>query len=86
MELSKLKKELIKDFKLKSIDLQEVNILLCEALDVKLEDLLKIENISEKQAKIVKKTAKIRQDGMPIQKIFKRAYFFDYVFYINKNV
>ena len=86
MELSKLKKELINIFKQCNIDLQEVNIFLCEALEVKLEDLFKIENITENQAKKIKNFAKKRQNGIPIQKIFKRAYFFDYVFYINENV
>ena len=86
MNLFELKKELCQAFIKANIDKQEVDILICEALDIRLDDLYKTTSISQKMAQKVKKMAKKRLNGMPIQKIFKRAYFFDYVFYINNNV
>lgn len=86
MKLSELKFELQQSFKQSKIDRREVDILLCETLGVRFDELYKIEEIDKKMAKKVKNFAKKRQNGMPIQKIFKRAYFFDYVFFVNKNV
>ena len=86
MKLSKLKIQLAKSFKQKKIDSNEVNILICEALGVKFEDLFKIESLTSNQVKKIKYYANQRLSGKPIQKIFKRAYFFDFVFYVNNNV
>lgn len=86
MNLFELKKELCQAFIKANIDKQEVDILICETLGMRFEDLYKTSQISQKMVQKVKKMAKKRLNGMPIQKIFKRAYFFDYVFYINNNV
>lgn len=86
MKLIDLKIKINKMFKENNIDTNEANILLCETFCVKLDDLLKTENIGEQQAKKAIMFAKRRVAGEPIQKIFKRAYFFDYVFYVNNNV
>ena len=86
MKLLELKRELCQSFDVAKIDRQEVDILLCETLGISFSDLYKIDQIDAKIAQKVKKMAKKRQNGMPIQKIFKRAYFFDYVFFVNNNV
>ena len=86
MEYLKYKKQIENIFVKNNIDKAEVNILFCEALNLKFEDLLKLDEISNKQKNRIDRFVKIRTQGKPIQKIFKRAYFFDYVFHINNNV
>ncbi len=68
------------------IDKSEVNIIFCEALNLSYADLLKRTEIEPKEMRLLEKVLKKRMKGCPIQKIFKRAYFFDYVFYVNKSV
>ena len=86
MKLLELKRELYQQFGQAKIDKQEVDILLCEVLNIKLEELYKLEQVDKQTVQKVKKFAKKRLSGMPIQKIFNRAYFFDNVFFVNNNV
>ena len=86
MDLFEYRKNLKHIFAQNSIDEQEVDILLCEALQVGFADLFKGGDISQKDAKKIQSAVKKRLLGEPIQKIFHRAYFFDFVFYVNKNV
>ena len=86
MELKAYKKEVEKIFLQNNIDKQEVNILFCEALNLSTTKLLMQETISQKQKKTIERAIKKRLTGTPIQKIFKRAYFLNYVFFVNKNV
>lgn len=80
------KKDIENQFVQNNIDSSEVNILFCEALNLQRVELLTKTKISVKEQKKVLFYAKKRLLGMPIQKIFKKAYFFEYVFFINNNV
>ncbi len=80
------KKRLIELFKKNNIDLQEVNILFCEVLNCTQADLLTKVDLSVAEQKKLNYAVKKRLEGMPIQKIFRRAYFYDLVLYINNNV
>lgn len=86
MNLFECRKNLKHIFAQNSIDEQEVDILLCESLQVSFADFFKGGDISQKDAKKIQSAVKKRLLGEPIQKIFHRAYFFDFVFYVNKNV
>lgn len=80
------KKNLIELFKKNNIDLQEVNILFCEVLNCTKADLMTKTDLSVAEQKKLNYAVKKRLEGMPIQKIFRRAYFYDLVLYINNNV
>ena len=80
------KKNLIELFKKNNIDLQEVNILFCEVLNCTKAELMTKTDLSVAEQKKLNYAVKKRLEGMPIQKIFRRAYFYDLVLYINKNV
>lgn len=86
MNIFEYKKEIEKKFLTHNIDKNEVNILFCEALNIDYTKLLTIKDISSQQKKQIEMAVKKRIKGEPIQKIFKRAYFFGYEFYVNKNV
>lgn len=78
--------QVINMFKQKNIDVLEVNILFCEALNCSKVDLLSKSKITNKEKFIINRAVKKRLKGMPIQKIFKRAYFYGNEFFINKHV
>lgn len=80
------KKNLIALFKKNNIDLQEVNILFCEVLNCTKAELMTKTDLSVAEQKKLNYAVKKRLEGMPIQKIFRRAYFYDLVLYINNNV
>lgn len=86
MEFLKYKKGIEKIFDEHNIDKAEVNILFCEALNISRVDLLKLTDISQSSAKKIYKFVEKRVHGMPIQKIFNKAYFFEYEFFVNNNV
>ena len=55
-------------------------------MNLSLSDLLKKTDFSAKEKAKIHRAVKKRLSGMPVQKIFKRAYFYGEVFYVNKNV
>lgn len=85
-DLIAYKKNIIDKFKQHNIDVSEVNILFMEALNLSKLQLLQKSSLTNSEKKIIDKCIKKRLKGMPIQKIFKRAYFYGLEFYINKNV
>lgn len=86
MKLLKCKESVAKIFKSNKIDANEVDIVFCEVLNIDLPKLLLTTDIDKKDWQKVKNAVKKRLSGMPVQKIFKRSYFFDMVFFVNKNV
>ncbi|MGN1221904.1 MAG: peptide chain release factor N(5)-glutamine methyltransferase, partial [Christensenellales bacterium] len=86
MKLIDCKKQIIDIFKKSNIDLQQVNILFCEVLNCSTAELLTRTELTSKEYKKIMSAVKKRLDGMPIQKIFKRAYFFGLTFKVDKNV
>lgn len=86
MNLSDYKKKVQKQFLENGIDSSEVNILFCEALNLSRAELLQKNDLQQIEKIKIERAVKKRLAGMPIQKIFKRAYFYGYTFYVNKNV
>ena len=73
VDLKEYKKNVEIIFKNNHIDVGEVNILFCEAFNCKQSELLLKKEISKKDQKRINGFIKKRLEGMPIQKIFKRA-------------
>lgn len=86
MKLTEYRKKIKGIFVQNKIDAKEADILICEALGVNFVDLFGIDSITHASEKKIATAVKKRLVGEPIQKIFHRAYFFDFVFYVNKNV
>lgn len=86
MKLLDCKKHVIDIFKKSDIDLQQVNILFCEVLNCSPAELLLKNEISNRDYKNILKAVKKRINGVPIQKIFGREYFYGLNFKVNKNV
>ena len=84
--LLQFKRETEQLFQKNNIDKDEVNILFCEALNISLSQLLLKETITAKELQKLSKKIDLRLSGMPITKIFKKAYFYGDEFYINSNV
>ena len=85
-DFKKYKKSIEELFLTNNIDREEVNIFFCEFFNCSLPELLLINSITKKQKSKIDMLVKKRLKGCPIQKIFKRAYFFDYTFFVNNNV
>lgn len=86
ISLKSYKKEIEKVFQKQNIDAEEVNILFCEVLDLSLSKLVFKTEITAKEKSKIDVAVKKRLMGIPIQKIFKRAYFYGYTFFVNNNV
>ena len=84
--LREFKREIEDLFLKNNIDKNEVNIIFCEALNLTLPQLLLKENLSTKEQKKINRVVLLRLQKKPIQKIFKRAYFFGQTFFVNNNV
>lgn len=69
-----------------NIDLFDVDVLISEVLNVPLSKLFLLEKINENSYKRIMNYAQKRCGGVPITKLFKRAYFYGLEFYVNNNV
>ena len=69
-----------------NIDSEEVDILFCEFFDCSRSELLLKKEITKQEKTKIDRVIKKRLKGCPIQKIFKKAYFFDYTLFVNNNV
>lgn len=86
IDLFAYKKSIEDLFTKNNIDRAEVNILFCEALNCDITGLFSKTKLSKAQQNKIDMATKKRLEGMPIQKIFKRAYFYNNVFFVNNNV
>ena len=86
IKLKTVKQKIAQLFSKNHIDIEEVNILLCEALKVDLSKLFTIENIGLFMYAKAMFFARQRVNGKPLNKIFKTSYFYGNKFYINNNV
>ena len=86
ISLKSYKKEIEKVFQKQNIDAEEVNILFCEVLNLSLSKLVFKTEITAKEKSKIDVAVKKRLTGIPIQKIFKRAYFYGITFFVNNNV
>lgn len=86
MKLFDLRKELKNEFSSLSIETEDVDFIISEVLGSKRTDLVLIDEISIEQEKEIKKFCEMRKNNIPVDKIFKKAYFFGYEFQVNENV
>ena len=86
MNYFEVKKNVKKDICLLSdYSEQEENFLIEETLNLPKEKLL-TKDFSAKEIKRINKVVFLRSKGKPLNKIFKKSYFYNNVFYINNNV
>ena len=64
----------------------DINYVLSEVLNLSYSNLNKITEISDKDYKKCERVCKKNQSGVPLQKIFKRAHFYNRIFFVNNNV
>ncbi|HAJ77663.1 MAG TPA: peptide chain release factor N(5)-glutamine methyltransferase [Clostridiales bacterium] len=80
------KKQIEAIFLKNNIDREEVNIFFCEFFNCFVSELLLKEKITKIEKYKINRLIRKRLNGCPIQKIFKRAYFYGNTFFVNKNV
>ena len=80
------KKQIEAIFLKNNIDREEVNIFFCEFFNCSVSELLLKEKITKIEKYKINRLIRKRLKGCPIQKIFKRAYFYGNTFFVNKNV
>lgn len=86
MKLLDLRKELKSLFSQHAIDDVDADFICSEVLDVSRTELVLIEEIGEDLAKEIREKANLRINGTPVEKIFKRSYFYGYEFKVDDNV
>jgi release factor glutamine methyltransferase len=86
-DLLQLKKEIALYYKQHNIvEKSELDWLFCHVLECTKAELFLKKQISGAQARKIKKYAKKRAQGMPLDKIIKQAYFYKLPFYVNNDV
>lgn len=86
MKLFEIRKELKNQFEENNIDVEDVDFIIAEVLNLKRTDLILVDEINEEQRnEIIKKTT-LRLNNVPVDKIFKKAYFYGYEFKVDENV
>ena len=86
MKLQQLKTQLKQQFKLSNVDVCDVDFIIAESLNVSRTNLVFVDEISENQHKKIMRAVSLRLNKMPVDKIFKKAYFCGLNFKVNKSV
>ena len=86
MKLLDLRKELKSEFASLNIETEDLDFIISEVLRVKRTDLILIVEISAEQETEIRKNCGLRKNNVPVDKIFKKAYFYGLTFYVNENV
>lgn len=86
MKLLDLRKQLKKEFELLDIEKEDVDFIIAEVLNIKRTDLILIDEINEEQENQIREKCDMRKNNIPVDKIFQKAYFFGYKFFVNENV
>lgn len=86
MKLFEIRKMLKNDFISNGIDKTDVDYILSEVLNVSCTELALIDEITDAQFLKIKKFANMRKSGKPVDKIFKKSYFYGLKFKVNENV
>ena len=86
MKLLNLRKEIKSNFKEKNIPETDADFIIAEVLDVSRTELVLIEEITEHQVELINEKIQLRLQNMPIEKIFKKAYFYGLEFKVDENV
>ncbi len=86
MKLLELRKNLKNEFASLEIVIEDVDFIISEVLNVKRTELTLIEEIDEVQEKEILEKCEMRKNNIPVDKIFKRAYFYGLEFKVDENV
>lgn len=86
MKLLNLRKEIKETFSQHNIETVDVDFIISEVLNVNRTELVLIDEISLDQEKEIRGKAKLRLNNVPVEKIFKKAYFYGYEFKVDENV
>ncbi len=86
MKLIELRKNLKDDFTKNNINAIDVDFIIAEVLGVSHMDLVLIDTINTDDYMMIMDCVKKRLNGMPIDKIFNKAYFYKREFIIDQNV
>ena len=86
MKLLNLRKELKETFGQHSIEIVDADFIISEVLGVSRTELVLIEEISDEQEKEIREKAELRLNNVPVEKIFKKAYFYGLEFKVDENV
>ena len=86
MKLIELRKELKTEFSQQNIEIVDVDFIAAEVLGVSRTELVLIDEINNEQEQTIREKAKLRLNNVPVEKIFKKAYFYGYEFKVDENV
>ena len=85
-EISELRKELKSKFVENNIDAVDADFISAEVLGVSRTELVLIDEITEEQVAEINEKAEMRLNNVPVEKIFKRSYFYGLEFKVDDNV
>lgn len=86
MKLLDLRKELKNLFSQHNIDVVDADFIISEVLGVSRTELVLIDDVDNKLVEIIKEKADLRLDNVPVDKIFKKSYFYGFEFVVDDNV
>ena len=86
MKLLDLRREIKQKFNEQQIEESDADFIISEVLGVSRTQLILIDEITEQQCNEINEKAEMRLKHVPIEKIFKKAYFFGLEFKVNNNV
>lgn len=86
MKLLNLRKEIKLKFKEQNIEETDADFIIAEVLNVSRTELVLIDEISEEQLEVINEKVQMRLNNVPIEKIFKKAYFFGLEYKVDDNV
>ena len=86
MKLNDVRKSLKTEFENNNIDSIDADFIIAEVLNVSHTELNLIDEISDSQFQSIQDFAKERLQGKPIDKIFKKRYFYGLEFVVDENV
>lgn len=86
INLFNLRKAIKQKFKSEHINCEDADFIIAEILNIKRTELTLIDYVTKKELKKINICCKQRLKHKPVDKIFKKAYFCGYSFYVNKHV
>ena len=86
MKLFDLRKQLKSEFASLNIEEEDVDFIISETLSVKRTELTLINEIDKMQYEEIMQNINQRKNNIPVDKIFKRAYFYGLEFKVDENV
>lgn len=86
MKLIELRNQLKQTFKENNIEVEDVDFIVSEVLDLKRTELVLIDCVDETEELKIREFAEMRLKNIPVEKIFKKAYFYGLEFKVDENV